>query len=161
GFFGEATLPKEMVLIGMVVGVIILIIDEVLRRRNSSVRLHVMPVAVGIYLPFGLAVPIVLGGVIRTLVDRRDQTETGEHTHRGVLMTSGLIAGESLIGVALGFIAWLGVSTLNGIGLISDILNLSDSGEELLGQLLSVGALTAVALWVWRTASRRTAMADE
>ncbi len=161
GFFGESTLPKEMVLIGMVVGVIILIIDGFLCRRNSTVRLHVMPVAVGIYLPFGLAVPIVLGGVIRSLVDRGDKTETGDHTHRGILMTSGLIAGESLIGVALGIVAWLGMSTLDGVAEISDILNLSGGGKKLLGQLLSVGALTAVALWVWDTASRRATVREE
>ncbi|HIE98181.1 MAG TPA: oligopeptide transporter, OPT family [Fuerstia sp.] len=161
GFFGDATLPKDMVLIGMVVGVIILIIDEILSQRKSSVRLHVMPVAVGIYLPFGLAVPIVLGGVIRTLVDRRDKTESGEHTHRGILMTSGLIAGESLIGVALGFVAWLGVTTLDGVAVVAGILNLSDGGQQLLGQLLSVAALTAVALWVWRTASRHATVWEE
>ena len=161
GFFGDATLPKEMVLIGMVVGVMILIIDEILSRRNSSVRLHVMPVAVGIYLPFGLAVPIVLGGVIRSLVDRRDKTETGEQTHRGVLMTSGLIAGESLIGVALGFVAWLGLSTFDGIAKISQALHLSAGGQELLGQVLSVAALAGVALWVWSTASRWMHAGDE
>jgi putative OPT family oligopeptide transporter len=161
GFFGDATLPMDMVLIGMGVGVMILVMDEILKRRNSPVRLHVMPVAVGIYLPFGLAVPIVLGGVIRSLVDRRDQTTSGDHTHRGVLMTSGLIAGESLIGVALGLVAWLGVSAFDGIAQISDILGLTEGGQELLGQLLSVGTLTAVALWVWRTTSRPATMRTE
>ena len=157
GFFGDTTLPKDMVLIGMAVGVIILVIDEILGRRQSLVRLHVMPVAVGIYLPFGLAVPIVLGGVIRTLVDRRDQTDSGDHTHRGVLMTSGLIAGESLIGVALGLVAWLEFSTFDGIAAISGVLHLSESGQKSLEQLLSVTALTTVAVWVWRTALRLSA----
>ncbi|MDG1893813.1 MAG: oligopeptide transporter, OPT family [Fuerstiella sp.] len=161
GFFGDATLPKDMVLLGMAVGVIILLVDEFLGRRKSAVRLHVMPVAVGIYLPFGLAVPIVLGGVVRSLVDSRDQTESGEHTHRGVLMTSGLIAGESLIGVALGLVAWLGVSTVDGIAKISDALHLSSGGQALLGKLLSVAALTGVAVWVWLSASRQTAQREE
>ena len=161
GFFGDATLPKDMVLIGMAVGVIILIVDEVLGRRKSLVRLHVMPVAVGIYLPFGLAVPIVLGGVVRSLVDRRDQTPSGDHTHRGVLMTSGLIAGESLIGVALGLVAWLGVSTFDGIAEVSDALHLSSGGQAFLGKLLSVAALTGVAVWVWRSALQQTVQREE
>ncbi len=69
--------------------------------------------------------------------------------------------GESLIGVALGIVAWLGMSTLDGVAEISDILNLSGGGKKLLGQLLSVGALTAVALWVWDTASRRATVREE
>lgn len=161
GFFGNATLPKDMVLLGMAVGVMILLVDEFLGRRKSPVRLHVMPVAVGIYLPFGLAVPIVLGGVVRSLVDRRDQTPSGDQTHRGVLMTSGLIAGESLIGVALGLVAWLGVSTFDGIARISDAMHLSTGGQALLGKLLSVAALTGVAVWVWRSALRQTAQREE
>ncbi|MCP4508527.1 MAG: hypothetical protein GY826_19315 [Fuerstiella sp.] len=124
-------------------------------------RLHVMPVAVGIYLPFGLAVPIVLGGVIRSLVGGHVHSDSDHHTHRGVLMTSGLIAGESLIGVALGIVAWLGLSKFDGIAVISDTLHLSPGGQALLGQLLSVAALTGVAVWVWRTALRRTPLSED
>ncbi len=161
GFFGDAELPKDMVLIGMAVGVMILVIDELLNRKKSPVRLHVMPVAVGIYLPFGLAVPIVLGGVIRSLVGGHVHSDSDHHTHRGVLMTSGLIAGESLIGVALGIVAWLGLSKFDGIAVISDTLHLSPGGQALLGQLLSVAALTGVAVWVWRTALRRTPLSED
>ena len=56
--------------------------------------------AVGLYLPVHLAVPIMLGGLIRLMVekrflgpDRHDRRETG------VLFSSGLIAGAALIGV--------------------------------------------------------------
>lgn len=155
GFFGDAILPKEMVLLGMGVGVLILIADNFLRLNNSTVRLHVMPVAVGIYLPFGLALPIVLGGVIRSLVAGRDTKEEGEHAHRGVLMTSGLIAGESLVGVALGVIAWAGLSSWDGIAWISQMLHLSETGEEVFGQMLSLAALVSTAVWVWRTALKK------
>lgn len=153
GFFGEEALPKEMVVIGMFVGVLILLVDGILSRRHSKVRLHVMPVAVGIYLPFGLALPIVMGGVIRSLVSRRDTREAGQKTHRGVLMTSGLIAGESLVGVALGVIAYLGISSYDGIGKIAAVLKLSEGAAEVLGQLVSVAALLAVAGWVWKRAT--------
>ncbi|MEQ9410610.1 MAG: oligopeptide transporter, OPT family [Fuerstiella sp.] len=155
GFFGDGQLPKDMVLLGMGVGVLILLADTWLLRANSKFRLHLMPVAVGIYLPLGLAVPIVLGGIVRSLVDRRNPAETSEHTHRGVLMTSGLIAGESLVGVALGIFAWLGISSWDAIGSISAAIGLSDTGQAAFGQLLSVAALLAVAGWVLVTACRQ------
>ena len=152
GFFGEEALPMGMVLIGMVVGVIILVLDGVLSRRNSPVRLHVMPVAVGIYLPFGLAMPIVLGGIIRTLVGRSRRSSADSAAHRGVLMTSGLIAGESLVGVALGVTAWLGISSFEVLDHVAASLQLTESGNHVLGQILSVAALLAVAIWVWLSA---------
>lgn len=154
GFFGEGTLPKNMVVVGMVVGLLILIIDEFLRRSESKVRLHLMPVAVGIYLPFGLSVPIVLGGIIRTLVDRRNPPDSETATHRGILMTSGLIAGESLVGVLLGLFAWLGIQSWGLSGKIGSALGLSETGQSAFAQCLSVAALLAVALWVLFVARR-------
>ncbi|MCA9074945.1 MAG: oligopeptide transporter, OPT family [Planctomycetaceae bacterium] len=148
GFFGSGELPKDMVLWGIGVGVLILIVDTILKKSDSSVRLHVMPVAVGIYLPFGLSAPILLGGIIRTLVSRRDAAGTETHTHRGTLMTSGIIAGESLVGVALGLFAYLGVASWDGIGAVSERLNLSASQQEIMAEVLSLSALLAISVWV-------------
>ena len=53
GFFGDGILPWNMVLIGCALGAIILVIDYILETKSSSFRLYLMPVAVGIYLPFG------------------------------------------------------------------------------------------------------------
>ena len=55
-----------MVAWGIAIGIALLVIDFVLTKLKSSVRLHVMPVAVGIYLPFGLSIPILLGGIVRS-----------------------------------------------------------------------------------------------
>ena len=60
GFFGDGVLPWNMVLIGCALGIIILIIDSILESKGSYFRLHLMPVAVGIYLPFGLSTPCLL-----------------------------------------------------------------------------------------------------
>lgn len=161
GFFGTGELPQDMVLIGMALGVLILVVDGVLSFNNSPVRLHLMPVAVGIYLPFGLATPIVLGGIIRSLVDRRDPGTESESSHRGLLITSGIIAGESLIGVALGVFAWLEWRSWDGIAAISGILKLSPEGQSIMGQLLSLTALLAVAVWVLSASSRRQQPAQQ
>ena len=67
---------------------------------GSTFRTHVMPVAVGIYLPVSLSVPIFLGGLLRFLVSRA-RGERSEARDAGVLFGSGLIAGEALMGIGL------------------------------------------------------------
>jgi uncharacterized oligopeptide transporter (OPT) family protein len=63
-----------------------------------------MPIAVGMYLPFSLAVPILIGGVIGHRFGPK--SDEGQGSDRGLLFGSGLIAGEALIGIVLaGFIA--------------------------------------------------------
>jgi len=117
--FGERTLPWSMVVIGAVVGLALIGIDEFLRRRGSVFRTHVMPVAVGIYLPLALAVPIVLGGAVRAIVLRtagrssHDGASETQHktVRRGVLFSSGLIAGESIMGILLGVLIVGGIKT--------------------------------------------------
>lgn len=69
-----------------------------------------LPFAVGMYLPLGLTSPIMAGGVVRWLIDRkRKQKQSGDHDP-GLLTASGLVAGKGLMGVTLaGFsalIAW-------------------------------------------------------
>lgn len=56
--------------------------------------------AVGLYLPVHLAVPIMIGGLVRLIVEKRHAgKERGERRETGVLFSSGLIAGAALIGV--------------------------------------------------------------
>jgi hypothetical protein len=128
--FTEASMPWGMVKIGAGIGVLLVIIDEILRNQGARFRAHVMPVAVGIYLPLGLAVPILVGGatnlVTRIIARRHGDAESA--VHRGVLFSSGLIAGEAIMGIILAFlivggvrlpwpvISWLG-SVVESIGL--------------------------------------------
>ena len=63
-------LPWGMVLIGMGVAVAIIASDLALERRRSTFRVPVLAVAIGIYLPFELSVPILLGGVVAWFVQR-------------------------------------------------------------------------------------------
>ncbi|MFK8138711.1 MAG: OPT family oligopeptide transporter [Bdellovibrionales bacterium] len=112
GLFGEGDLPYNMIYAGMIFGVVIIFIDNYLEKRKAKYRLYLMPLAVGIYLPVTLAVPMFLGGVIRTLVDKkmnRDGSEA-ENTDNGVLISSGLIAGEALMGVFLAVLLYYGIS---------------------------------------------------
>jgi putative OPT family oligopeptide transporter len=155
GFFSpDGALPKEMVAWGIAIGVALLAIDYLLGKRNSAVRLHVMPVAVGIYLPFGLSIPILLGGIIRSLVNRRDPPGSETLAHRGVLLTSGIIAGESLVGVLLGVLAYLGIASWAGAEWIVGQTGLGEAQQDGCIQLLSLLALAGVARWTLTVARR-------
>lgn len=115
GFFGNNSLPWGLVGIGAAVGVAMVALDAVLERRKSSFRAHVMPIAVGMYLPFDLAPPILIGGLIAHLLSRSagSDSETQENAlRRGVLFSSGIIAGEALMGVGLALLASVGLMRL-------------------------------------------------
>ena len=59
----------------------ILVADVPLSRRDGSFRLHVMPVAVGVYLPAELSFPILMGGLVHWLVTR-NKSENGRREKR-------------------------------------------------------------------------------
>jgi putative OPT family oligopeptide transporter len=102
--FGEGHLPWDMVWIGAAVAVGIIIIDEVLRIKTKF-RAYPMPVAVGIYLPFGTTSGLFVGGIIswimQLLTKKRGSDATEQAHTRGTLISSGLIAGEALTGITL------------------------------------------------------------
>ena len=82
------------------IGVFIAIVVEIL-------HMPVMPFAVGMYLPFSLSAGIMAGGVVRILVEKRKGTEKEKkaRTDRGLLFTSGMIAGEGIVGILLAVFA--------------------------------------------------------
>jgi putative OPT family oligopeptide transporter len=143
GFFGDKPLPKDMVAWGVGIGIALLIADFILAKMKVKFRLHIMPVAVGIYLPFGLAVPILLGGVVSWLVGRAGQSNCAAAQKRGVLVTSGLIAGESLVGVGLGFLAYLKYNSYKLLESANPTLNRFADG-------VSVLVLLAIAVMIYK-----------
>lgn len=101
GFFGGEYLPWGLVVLGAVIGIAVLFLDAAVERRGLGWRLHLMPIAVGLYLPFGLAVPIVVGGLIEWVGRRKAGSAPRSEAQRGVLFASGVVAGEALVGVAI------------------------------------------------------------
>ena len=100
----QGGLPWTMVGIGAVIGAVIILVDEWAKATDKAWRAPVLAVAVGIYLPLELAVPIAIGGLLSWLATRwhrRNGTaEGGEHEMRhGLLFAAGLITGEALIGI--------------------------------------------------------------
>ncbi len=100
GVFG-ANLPWNMIGWGVALGVAIILWDQWLQRRGSSWRIPVLAVAVGTYLPLELDMTIFLGGVLAAIVERSAKAQREQWLQRGLLVASGLITGEALIGIVL------------------------------------------------------------
>jgi putative OPT family oligopeptide transporter len=109
------------------------IVGAVLAFVLILINLPVLPVAIGIYLPFTLSVPIFIGGVMRYLLDRSltkrygsageeeltaweaaiqdtDISEKQKAIRTGLLFTAGLVAGEALMGVVAAVLIVLGLN---------------------------------------------------
>lgn len=141
-FGTERTMPWGMVGAGALLGIGLIVMDEFLRRRGSTFRAYVMPVAVGIYLPWALGVPIFLGGIAALVTARiagkQNEKEAG---HRGVLIASGLIAGEALMGILIAFLIVLKLELFK-----VDLPVVVKDGLSVALLLLLVGGIIAVAL---------------
>ena len=101
----NADLPWALIFIGVFIAIVV----EIL-------KVPVMPFAVGMYLPFSLSAGIMAGGAVRFIVDKIKGTdeEKKARADRGILFTSGLIAGEGIIGIVLAVLAVAGVDkTIN------------------------------------------------
>lgn len=142
GLFGIGNLPLNMVLYGAILGVVILVVDVALKNSGSKFRLHLMPVAVGIYLPVTLAVPMMIGGLIRFLLSKKRNEAPSEAQDSGVLMSSGLIAGEAIMGVVVAIFLYMKLDiAVQGL-------------SHMLVELLSIAAFIAVSTYLWRSARR-------
>ena len=90
-------LPWNFVYMGAIIAVIIILLDIRQEKRGSDFRIPVLAVAVGIYLPIELTVPIFIGGMINHLGKKSGASEATDK--KGLLLASGLITGEALMGI--------------------------------------------------------------
>ena len=100
-------LPKLYIGIGAGIAVGVIIIDTLAQKLDLGFRAPVMAFAVGVYLPFDLSTPILLGGLIAWAVGRvAKRSGAGEERkieieRNGLLFSAGLITGEALMGLAI------------------------------------------------------------
>ncbi|MET3712186.1 putative OPT family oligopeptide transporter [Sphingomonas trueperi] len=90
----------DLIGIGAAIGAGVILVDEVL-ARTSKLRLPPLAVGLGIYLPMGVTLTVVIGAVIGWFYDRAaERARDPEFVKRmGVLMATGMIVGDSLFGV--------------------------------------------------------------
>ena len=120
-----------MIYAGAILGIIIILIDQYQAYRKADFRVPILAVAIGIYLPIELTLPIFIGGMLNHIASK---TASEEGKNNGLLIASGLITGEALMAI---FIAiplffdknyWPSLTLsspfddLVGIGIISIIL---------------------------------------
>lgn len=77
------------------------------------VGIPVLPFAIGLYLPIHLSTPIMVGGLVRLWVEKRKfktEERRQEVINDGVLFSSGMIAGEGIVGILLAVFAVFGIS---------------------------------------------------
>lgn len=96
----NAQLDWSLIGIGALVGLAAIVLEMVMGRAKL-IKLSPLAIGMGIYLPMDSTQPVVVGAIIGWLYDRAmDKTPNGEMGKRfGVLLASGLIVGESLLGV--------------------------------------------------------------
>ncbi len=135
-------LPWNMIGIGAGLGVVIIVCDELLKARKANFRMPVLAVAVGIYLPVELAVPIFVGGLLSFLAKR---ARGGASARAGSLLAAGLITGEALVGI--------GIAVPIVLSGDKDVLNLGISAGTWLGIL----AVAVVAVLLYRAGARKDA----
>lgn len=160
----EQNLPWGMIFIGMVVAIIVIALDKYQEHRGSDFRLPVLAVAVGIYLPFELSVPIFIGGIVAWAVqrglnkrkaiatdqDREKLEEAGDRAqNRGLLFASGLITGEALIGILMAIPI-----------VISGNANVLAIVSKPIGTWPGIVLLLLVVFWLARVASPRRDVRD-
>src|SRR4051794_23153752 len=98
-----ANIDWSLIRIGAVIGIAIIALDALLARTTKHMRVPPLAVGLGIYLPTQSTLMIVVGAVAGWLFDKRaDRTARPEATKQlGVLLASGLIVGEGIIGVVI------------------------------------------------------------
>ena len=119
------------------VGVFLAICLEIL-------RIPVMPFAIGLYLPIYLNATIMIGGIVRGLLDSRkgvdEKTKTAQATD-GTLYCAGMIAGEGLVGILLAIFAVVGISLD-----MSGVVNLGNIGGVVL-MIIMILSLLKFSIW--------------
>nr|MBP3598427.1 oligopeptide transporter, OPT family [Eubacterium sp.] len=106
----DGNLPWTLVFIGVFIAVVIEILG-----------IPVLPVAIGLYLPLDLSVCIMIGGLVRLFIDKKKMASEAarkEIVNKGILFSSGMIAGEGLVGILLAILTVAG---------LSDAMNLSET----------------------------------
>ncbi|MEE8116316.1 MAG: oligopeptide transporter, OPT family, partial [Gemmatimonadales bacterium] len=145
-------LPWAMIGIGVAIAIGIILVDKILEARGSKFRAPVLAVAVGIYLPLELSVPIFLGGAVAALAAR---TVAGRGATReqqlcagrnGLLFSSGLITGEALVGIMLAVPFAAAQST--------DVIKLAPEGFDTIAAGLGLIGLASFVVWLYRVALR-------
>lgn len=102
----NGNLPWDLIFIGVSIAVVV-----------EFMGLNSLVFAVGLYLPLNISATVMFGGFVRMIVNgvikrKKEKEEGNARIERGTLFASGLIAGESLLGVVIAFIISLNLNII-------------------------------------------------
>jgi putative OPT family oligopeptide transporter len=135
------TLEWTYVGIGAAISVALIVVDTLLRRLNTGATLPVLAVGIGLYLPPTVGVTLGLGAVLGWFIERglRGRADEERAKRRGVLIASGFIVGESLVGVAM-------AAVIGATGSQSPLALVGDSFDGA-AQWITLAVFAGVAVW--------------
>jgi len=128
GIFG-GHLPWILIIIGMFIGIVV-----------ELLGISSLPFAIGLYLPFSLSAPIMMGGALAWVVGLLSKQKENE---KGILFASGLVAGDALMGI---IIALLASVTIGGTTIANSLLLRKEIPETGLENLIGFGIFIALSL---------------
>jgi putative OPT family oligopeptide transporter len=134
GVFG-GRLPWGYFGAGAALGLCALGLDAALRRKSSPFRFPVLAFALGLYLPWELSVPVLLGGIVK----KATSSGSEEGSSRGVLAAAGLITGEALMGIILASVV-AGAGSLKFLRIFGPVESVGLSLFVLMVTLLLLGS---------------------
>jgi len=138
----ENTVDWSLIGIGIGIGIVLIGVDALLRRATPGAHLSPLAVGLGMYLPTQSTLMVVVGAVVGWYFDKRADRRSNPARIKqlGVLLASGLIVGEGLVGVVLAAIVAFSGKDFP-LQLVSD--SFADGGAMVAG---SVGFALLVAL---------------
>jgi putative OPT family oligopeptide transporter len=142
----------SLIEIGVGIGVVLIIIDSMLRRWTDGAHLSPLAVGLGIYLPTQSTLMVVVGAIVGWYFDRRAERRANPASIKqlGVLLASGLIVGEGLIGVVIAsLVAFSGKDF--PLSLVSD--DFASNGAVLVGTIAFAAVVLVMYRWVARLRS--------
>lgn len=133
-----SNLPWGMVFTGVFIAVVL----EIL-------QIPVLPVAIGVYLPIHLSTPLMCGGLLKLYLEKKEHKSAEEKEQQitsGILYSSGLIAGEGLLGILLAVFAVIKIKgkSIGEMIDISESLNLSPQAGNLIGLAFFAALLVTI-----------------
>ncbi|BBB15862.1 oligopeptide transporter [Candidatus Rickettsiella viridis] len=147
-------LPWGLISIGFLVAIGCILVDRFLQPRGM--RLPVLAVGIGIYLPLDTSSALIFGGLASYFVERTlrkqhpNQTEESADKparQRGLTLACGLVAGACLMGVVLAIPFTLAQS--------KDVLRLMPANLTTLASILGVLSTLGVLAWIYKTVCQK------